>query len=827
MKLKKGNKRNKSDAIYDKKSKVIEKKQNPFELHVNREKFNILNRKRNHSLGQPLISRQKAFEKRKETIGAEYKVRNKTNVFEDKRKSGYKLPKQSIYNLNDSEVLTHRGQSLGEIEQFDDVIPDRDDDISDEEARLDANFTKNAHFGGGDDDDDGAKDRKTIIEELIADSKKRKAERMKEHEEILDLTNKLDTDWKSLLSVMKKMERTEDLEQKKEPDDYDRLVKEMIFSPRGEPTQKLKSEEELARIEREKLEKLENLRLQRMKDADDVTAKNSNYRSADDLDDGYLLEPVVEEEDQVLSYPLESNNEPDNDAASEKSDNDTEVENDEQIAEEEKEEEGSCEESEEEESDVDSLDDLKANDSESENEEEEKQSIATSNGTKSSNVKSTNPQDNIPFTISMPANYEDFLELFNKQSIKNQSTIVERIIKTNHPKLYVLNKMKMQKLFTYLLQYINDLFSNFNETNISKYFKLVQQLIPHLYDLIHMSPEECSENFLDVIKEKYDEYKKNPKLFPRLDTLIFFKIMASLFPTSDFRHPIVTPCYIFLHHILSQAKVKNRYTVAAGLFLVTLTLEFQHISKRFMPSVMNFLTGICFLGSKKSPIEKLKVIPPFKRMDELLVLTEKYENEFEITEKLKSIDFSETPIDDYFKARALNLASCLMKDIIEIYNEHVGMRYLLDPFEHVLNRLSDEKNLPESIKSNIDSILADFKKIHLDKKFKYPEPEKKNIPMLRMLEPRFENVHTDRRQMYCQSGNAERKKLKHMVKRENKAAKRELRRDNEFVSKIRHKRQRMMDIERKEKVKRIFQEANVQQSEFKALSRTKGRKSTF
>jgi nucleolar protein 14 len=141
MKLKKGNKRGKSDAIHAKKSKVIEKKQNPFELHVNREKFNIMNRKRNHSLGQPLVSRQKAFENRKQTLGAEYNVRNKANSFEDRRRAGYrKLPKESIYNLNDSEVLTHRGQTLGEIEQFNDFVPDNDDEMSDEEARLDGNY---------------------------------------------------------------------------------------------------------------------------------------------------------------------------------------------------------------------------------------------------------------------------------------------------------------------------------------------------------------------------------------------------------------------------------------------------------------------------------------------------------------------------------------------------------------------------------------------------------------------------------------------------------------------------------------------------------------
>lgn len=140
MKAKGGKKFSKSEQVYAKKSKTITRKENPFELHVNREKFNVLNRKTHHSFGKPLVSRQNAFERRKQTIGAGYKDKNKSNQFEDRSKSTYKKPpKESIYNLNDTEKLTHRGQTLEEIEQFDDVLPDEDDEISDEELRLDGN----------------------------------------------------------------------------------------------------------------------------------------------------------------------------------------------------------------------------------------------------------------------------------------------------------------------------------------------------------------------------------------------------------------------------------------------------------------------------------------------------------------------------------------------------------------------------------------------------------------------------------------------------------------------------------------------------------------
>lgn len=140
MKAKKGKKGNQADALIAKKTKIVAKKVNPFELHRNKEKFRVLNQRTTHSNGKPFLSRQIAFDKRKQTIGVEYNLKNKTNVFQDNRRSNFKAAKESIYNLsenlNDSEVLTHRGQTLSEIERFDDVVAD-EDEMSDDEARLD------------------------------------------------------------------------------------------------------------------------------------------------------------------------------------------------------------------------------------------------------------------------------------------------------------------------------------------------------------------------------------------------------------------------------------------------------------------------------------------------------------------------------------------------------------------------------------------------------------------------------------------------------------------------------------------------------------------
>lgn len=134
----------------------VARKMNPFEVHVNKEKFQILGRTCKHDRGLPGVSRAKAVKRRKETLGQEFRDKHKTNKFKDRRigknysdgssalneellnarflaekMSQFKQNKMSRFNLNEDEVLTHRGQTLEEIEQFRDDRSD-DDDVDDD-----------------------------------------------------------------------------------------------------------------------------------------------------------------------------------------------------------------------------------------------------------------------------------------------------------------------------------------------------------------------------------------------------------------------------------------------------------------------------------------------------------------------------------------------------------------------------------------------------------------------------------------------------------------------------------------------------------------------
>ena len=250
---------------------------------------------KNEIVGRPGIARSRAIQKRKETLLQEYKIKNKSNVFIDKRigekdtelsaedkmiarftaermKHG---KKKNIFNLGEEENLTHYGQSISELEQFDD--DPRSDDEADQEAskKLDAE----QHFGGFLTQSDmefssgKSNSRREWIENMIADSKKRKFEQQKNKEDTLKMTQDLDQQWKDMAgglrtngTIYTKKEDVDNDDNNEETDEYNRLMKELVFEPKKAKAQdRLKTDEEIVKETKERLELLEQLRVQRMK----------------------------------------------------------------------------------------------------------------------------------------------------------------------------------------------------------------------------------------------------------------------------------------------------------------------------------------------------------------------------------------------------------------------------------------------------------------------------------------------------------------------------------------------------------------------------------
>ena len=54
---------------------------------------------------------------------------------------------------------------------------------------------------------------------------------------------------------------------------------------------------------------------------------------------------------------------------------------------------------------------------------------------------------------------------------------------------------------------------------------------------------------------------------------MFLKLSGLLFPPSDYRHPVTTPAFQIMSHVLSSGRFATRNSIASGLFIATLFVE--------------------------------------------------------------------------------------------------------------------------------------------------------------------------------------------------------------------------------------------------------------
>lgn len=109
---------------------------------------------------------------------------------------------------------------------------------------------------------------------------------------------------------------------------------------------------------------------------------------------------------------------------------------------------------------------------------------------------------------TVPEEYDEFHQLLQSYSNTDQRTVLERMIKSNHPALNGANKAKMEKVFTFLMQYIHDIAS-------SESLKLLDNVAPVVFDLSQLVPSaNVASTLLDVLQEKREELSSLGKKRP-------------------------------------------------------------------------------------------------------------------------------------------------------------------------------------------------------------------------------------------------------------------------------------------------------------------------
>ncbi|KAF9438168.1 nucleolar complex protein 14 [Entomortierella beljakovae] len=347
----------------NKKLAHIKEAMNPFEMKVTHQKHDVLGRKTKGVQGKPTLSKQVGEENRRKTLLQELQKKSKAGGVIDKRfgednpnmtpeekmLERFTREKQSrartgtMFNLEEEADLTHYGQSLAGLDDFDESGLGYSDDDDDNRGAISGDIVTHSHFGGFDEapsethEDGRPKTKSEIMKEVIAKSKFHKHERQKEKEDMDDITKELDDELEGIRGLLgftdpgaeerrpkraplpsqrsaatRALDRIADEEKdriksdresgildKDFDDSYDKHIRELAFDRRAKPQDRLKTEEEIAQEEVEKLEKAEKARKRRMEGlpAEENEAEQGGYKkrrkaapAADDLDDDFAID---------------------------------------------------------------------------------------------------------------------------------------------------------------------------------------------------------------------------------------------------------------------------------------------------------------------------------------------------------------------------------------------------------------------------------------------------------------------------------------------------------------------------------------------------------
>ena len=536
--------------------------------------------------------------------------------------------KGALFDLEDAEEnnqLTHFGESLS----FD--RPSRVDDfresgieLSDnnlQEKEDDRRPTKRRRLSRSpsDDDDDTSdasgqqstrqfKTKKEVMTEVIAKSKLHKYERQQAKEDDDDLIAELDKGLPEVFALLRSAPRPPIQDQKPmdahpimNPDraallngkdrsqadkEYDERLRQMAFDQRSKPTERTMTEEEKLQQEVQKLKELEEKRIRRMEgvqsDSDEGSDAGKEYLYGEedaDQDEEYKLglgsgltkqiaiqELGVEDEDNFVFDNLSASGSEENISQNGNSDNESGHTSD---------------------------------------EDEFVQGLMSKNNTWRDGPRPTRNPDGKPlpnntadiaYTYACPQNHDDWLHITKNIPADSLPTIIQRIRALYHPKLNSENKVKLGTFSTILVDHLSFLA---NQPQHPK-FALLESLIRHIHSLAKTFPEEIGRAFRSHLKSIHES--RSTALTP--GDLILLTAIGSIFSTSDHFHQVVTPAALCITRYLSQRVPQSLNDLATGTYLETLCLQYQRVSKRYIPEVINYTLQVLFTlaPTKANPI---------------------------------------------------------------------------------------------------------------------------------------------------------------------------------------------------------------------------------
>eukprot|EP00178_Gracilaria_changii_P019120 TRINITY_DN55612_c0_g1_i1.p1 TRINITY_DN55612_c0_g1~~TRINITY_DN55612_c0_g1_i1.p1 ORF type:complete len:804 (+),score=156.03 TRINITY_DN55612_c0_g1_i1:66-2414(+) len=313
---------------------------------------------------------------------------------------------------------------------------------------------------------------------------------------------------------------------------YEDVYRQLAQEKRAVPSERMLTEEETAKRQKEQLTNLEKLRNARMNNIHDDDNKDRKKATGDDLEDDFILHQSDSEE------------------SAESSDSDFDAEN-----------------------------------------EEFDNVFQSGEGVSADSLLAVDGDgvQDIPFVYKKaPVNVTDLQNLFEGTTLQQRSLIMERLLKCFAISLNPgKNRPRLIRLSELLLQRISSL------CRVSIRFAAAVSEIDMLIAHVHKLGFEQVVNAWgrrQVLQAYTSLVEGKGSLCERwgIYEVMILRAVGALFPASDARHPVSTPLQILLSESLSLERMKGVGDIALGVFIASVLLEMLAEAERYSPHIAMF-----------------------------------------------------------------------------------------------------------------------------------------------------------------------------------------------------------------------------------------------
>lgn len=387
---------------------------------------------------------------------------------------------------------------------------------------------------------------------------------------------------------------------------------------------------------------------------------------------------------------------------------------------------------------------------------------------------------------------------------------------------------------------------------------LISSLFPHILSLTRTYPIPVAQHFNEKLKLIHKNLKRGlsqgslrleSKTWPGLAELSLLRIIGLIWSTSDLNHAVVSPARLIIGAYLGLCRVRSLQDITSGLFLTTLILQFEALSKRFVPEAMNFLTnGVLHLAPHQ--YEEADSLPgSFPAPDfnsescRGLRLDSKARKRLVTRKPDLNTLLSAEADDEQAKADLLSLTFELLGKFADMYK---GVEGFIESFEPILTIVEhiEVKKLPDAHKvdirfvsfqcvlndqiaqtqlSRITDSMQRLLKISRQSRRSLQLQAHKPIPIPSYI-PKFETTTSNylRRRDPDHEKN-EAAKVRAQYKQARKGAIRELRKDAKFLAGVEQRKQIEKDKAYNERMRRVFGSIEGERAEEKRMEKVRAK----